>query len=87
MDIFSSLSYERSAELKVEYEQLKVQQERATENSAFNFNKKRGINAEIKQYQEQRAEAERFEQLQNDKVYIDNNCLYHFSGLTNSLFD
>ncbi|CAG8591189.1 9826_t:CDS:10 [Paraglomus occultum] len=59
-----------SAELKVEYEQLKVQQERATENSAFNFNKKRGINAEIKQYQEQRAEAERFEQLQNDKTQL-----------------
>ncbi|OZJ06654.1 hypothetical protein BZG36_00272 [Bifiguratus adelaidae] len=52
-----------SLELKAEYEQLKVEQERAAENSAFNFNKRRGINAEIKQYQEQKAEAQKFETL------------------------
>ncbi|KAG9307684.1 hypothetical protein G9A89_023249 [Geosiphon pyriformis] len=59
-----------SLELKTEYEQLKVQQERATENSAFNFNKKRGINAEIKQYTEQKQEAERFETLLGKKAAI-----------------
>ncbi|RUS30761.1 P-loop containing nucleoside triphosphate hydrolase protein, partial [Jimgerdemannia flammicorona] len=53
-----------SLELKADYENLKVQQERATENSTFNFNKKRGITAEIKQYQEQKAEAEKFEHMQ-----------------------
>lgn len=37
------------------------------ENSTFNFQRKKGINAEIKQYQEQKAEAERFETLQEKK--------------------
>ncbi|KAK9717729.1 Structural maintenance of chromosomes protein 1 [Basidiobolus ranarum] len=56
-----------SLELKPEYERLKALQERATENSAFNFNKKRGIAAEMKQFQEQKAEAERFETLNREK--------------------
>ncbi|ORY02505.1 cohesin complex subunit psm1 [Basidiobolus meristosporus CBS 931.73] len=56
-----------SLELKAEYERLKALQERATENSAFNFNKKRGIAAEMKQFQEQKAEAERFETLIREK--------------------
>ena len=54
--------------MKVEYEQLKVQQERATENSSFNFNKKRGINSEIQEYQRQKAQAQQFEKLQAEKV-------------------
>lgn len=54
-------------EYKEDYEKLKIEQDRAIENSAFNFNKKRGINSEIKQYQEQKAEAERYEKLGEDK--------------------
>ena len=37
--------------------------ERATENATFNFTKRRGIAGEIKQYKEQKGEAERFAQL------------------------
>ncbi|RIA97440.1 condensin complex subunit SMC1 [Glomus cerebriforme] len=59
-----------SLELRSEYEQLKVQQERATENSAFNFNKKRGINSEIQEYQRQKAQAQQFEKLQAEKTQI-----------------
>ncbi|KAG0355345.1 Structural maintenance of chromosomes protein 1 [Podila minutissima] len=56
-----------SLELKQEYDRLQLEQERAVENSTFNFQRKKGINAEIKQYQEQKAEAERFETLQEKK--------------------
>ncbi|KAG0339167.1 Structural maintenance of chromosomes protein 1 [Podila horticola] len=56
-----------SLELKQEYDRLQQEQERAVENSTFNFQRKKGINAEIKQYQEQKAEAERFETLQEKK--------------------
>ncbi|KAI9597578.1 cohesin complex subunit psm1 [Syncephalis fuscata] len=41
-----------SHELAAEYERLKVQQTRATENSTDNFNKKREIAAEMKQFRE-----------------------------------
>ncbi|CAI2190961.1 2319_t:CDS:10, partial [Funneliformis geosporum] len=59
-----------SLELKSEYEQLKVQQERATENSTFNFNKKRGINSEIQEYQRQKSQAQQFEKLLAEKTQI-----------------
>ncbi|KAF9100480.1 Structural maintenance of chromosomes protein 1 [Mortierella sp. GBA35] len=59
-----------SLELKQEYERLQQEQERAVENSTFNFQRKKGINAEIKQYQEQKAEAERFETLQEEKANL-----------------
>ncbi|KAL9710106.1 Structural maintenance of chromosomes protein 1 [Leucoagaricus gongylophorus] len=52
-----------SLELAGEYEKAKGVQDRATENATFNFNKRRGIAGEIKQYKEQKGEAERFEQL------------------------
>ncbi|KAF9132579.1 Structural maintenance of chromosomes protein 1 [Mortierella sp. 14UC] len=57
-----------SLELKQEYERLQEEQERAAENSTFNFHRKKSINAEIKQYQEQKEEAERFETLQEEKA-------------------
>ncbi|KAG0053365.1 Structural maintenance of chromosomes protein 1 [Gryganskiella cystojenkinii] len=57
-----------SLELKQQYDQLQQEQERAVEKSTFNFHRKKGINAEIKQYQEQKAEAERFETLQEQKA-------------------
>lgn len=56
----------RSLEYKGDYDKLKIEQDRAIENSAFSFNKKRGINSEIKQYQEQKAEAEKYEKLGDD---------------------
>ncbi|CAG8691932.1 10774_t:CDS:10, partial [Racocetra fulgida] len=73
-----------SLELKADYEQLKIQQERATENSAFNFNKKRGINQDIQEYQRQKAQAQQFEKLQNEKMRILVDYLlwklYHIQG-------
>ncbi|KZT24830.1 RecF/RecN/SMC protein [Neolentinus lepideus HHB14362 ss-1] len=50
-----------SLELSGEYERAKEAQERATENATFNFTKRRGIAGEIKQYKEQKSEANRFE--------------------------
>ncbi|KIJ62116.1 hypothetical protein HYDPIDRAFT_169279 [Hydnomerulius pinastri MD-312] len=52
-----------SLELATEYEKAKEAQERATENATFNFTKRRGITGEIRQYKEQKGEAERFEGL------------------------
>ncbi|KAJ3134598.1 Structural maintenance of chromosomes protein 1 [Geranomyces variabilis] len=57
-----------SLELKPDYERLKERQEQATENSAHTFNKKRGINAEMKQFKEQKDEAERFAALQKKRT-------------------
>ncbi|KAF9479327.1 condensin complex subunit SMC1 [Pholiota conissans] len=56
-----------SLELQSEYEKAKEAQERATENATFNFTKRRGIAGEIKQYKEQKTEAEKFENLVQDK--------------------
>lgn len=42
--------------------------EKATENSTHNFNKRRGINSEIKQFKEQKAEAQKFEKMLGEKV-------------------
>ena len=55
-----------SAEYKAEYESLKAEEEKAADTSAFNLNRRRGINAEIKQYQEQKKEAENY-QAKTDK--------------------
>ncbi|KAG5518171.1 hypothetical protein PMAC_003357 [Pneumocystis sp. 'macacae'] len=49
-----------SLEYKSEYEKLKIEQERAIDNSTYAFHKKRGISAEIKQYKEQKVEAENY---------------------------
>ncbi|KAF8810905.1 hypothetical protein BYT27DRAFT_7336480 [Phlegmacium glaucopus] len=47
-----------SLELASEYETAKKAQERATENATSNFTKRRGIAVEIKQYGEQKSEAD-----------------------------
>ncbi|KAJ7246598.1 condensin complex subunit SMC1 [Mycena haematopus] len=52
-----------SLELAPEYEKAKEAQDRATENATFNFTKRRGIAGEIKQYKEQKGEADRFDAL------------------------
>jgi structural maintenance of chromosome 1 len=57
-----------SLELAAEYERARAAQERATENATFNFNRRRGIAGEIKQYKEQKTEAERFEALCEQRV-------------------
>jgi structural maintenance of chromosome 1 len=57
-----------SLELKEEYEQLKEESERAAETSTFNYHKQRGIKAEIKQYEEQKSEAERYENTVEQRV-------------------
>ncbi|KAK7467271.1 Structural maintenance of chromosomes protein 1 [Stygiomarasmius scandens] len=56
-----------SLELATEYEKAKEEQDKATENATFNFTKRRGIAGEIKQYKEQKGEAERFEQLAQER--------------------
>ncbi len=58
----------RSLELKDEYEKLKEAQEKATESSAITFNKKKTVSAEMKQFREQKEEAERFKLLITKKV-------------------
>ena len=57
-----------SLELAPDYEKAKEALERATENATFNFTKRRGIAGEIKQYKEQKTEADRFEALCQEKV-------------------
>lgn len=56
-----------SLELAADYEKAKEAQDRATDNATFNFTKRRGIAGEIKQYKEQKGEAERFESLCQEK--------------------
>ncbi|CAE6414576.1 unnamed protein product [Rhizoctonia solani] len=52
-----------SLELAPAYEKAKAAQDRATENAASNFTKRRGIAGEIKQFKEQKGEVERYEAL------------------------
>jgi hypothetical protein len=59
-----------SLEYKDEYERAKAAQDRAVENSTFTFNKRKGINAELKTFREQKSEAERFEKLQAERVSL-----------------
>ncbi|EEP82815.1 conserved hypothetical protein [Uncinocarpus reesii 1704] len=49
-----------SLEHKAEYERLKQEQEEASENLNYQLNRRRGINSEIKQYQEQKREADNY---------------------------
>ncbi|CAF9914527.1 MAG: hypothetical protein GOMPHAMPRED_008183 [Gomphillus americanus] len=49
-----------SLEYKAEYERLKEASEEAIEHQNYNLNRRRGINSEIKQYQEQKREAENY---------------------------
>lgn len=57
----------RSIEYKEEYEAAKVAAEKAVEISTHNYNKRRGMNTEIRQFKEQKSEAERFAQLREEK--------------------
>ena len=80
-----------SLELASEYEKAKEAQERATENATFNFTKRRGIAGQIKQYREQKSEADRFDALCQERVsaiVTQNYCLLNKLVLrTNSFWN
>lgn len=50
-----------SLEYKAEYDRLKTELDEAAERQTFQLNRRRGINSEIRQYQEQKREAENFQ--------------------------
>ncbi|KAH6681872.1 putative structural maintenance of chromosomes protein 1 [Halenospora varia] len=56
-----------SLEYKAEYERLQDEAEQAAENQNYNLHRRRGINSEIKQYQEQKKEAEAFQNKQDER--------------------
>jgi structural maintenance of chromosome 1 len=71
-----------SLEYKADYERLKEAQEEALENQNFNLHRRRGINSEIKQYQEQKREADSYQKKvdQVDQAIVTQILykLYHF---------
>lgn len=71
-----------SLEYKAEYEKLQEEAEQAAENQNYNLHRRRGINSEIKQYQEQKKEAEAFQAKadQRDDAIVTHILwkLYHF---------
>ncbi|KAI9823899.1 MAG: Structural maintenance of chromosomes protein 1 [Thelocarpon impressellum] len=56
-----------SLEYKAEYERLKEAAEQAAEHQNYNLNRRRGINSEIKQYQEQKREADNYAKKADDR--------------------
>lgn len=74
-----------SLEYKAEYERLKVEQEEASEEQNSQLNRRRGINSEIKQYQEQKREAENYARKadERDQAIITHILwkLFHFQRL------
>lgn len=74
-----------SLEYKAEYERLQAEVEQAAENQNFQLHRRRGINSEIKQYQEQKKEAENFQRKteQRDEAVTTHILwkLYHFQRL------
>lgn len=59
-----------SEQLRDAYEEARVAKERAEENTMFNFQKRKGIAAERKQYRDQKEEADRFRALQRERDEI-----------------
>jgi len=74
-----------SLEYKAEYERLQTEAEQAAENQTFHLHRRRGINSEIKQYQEQKKEAENFQKKteERDDAVITHILwkLYHFQRI------
>lgn len=56
-----------SLEYKAEYDRLKAELDEAAEKQAFQLNRRRGINSEIRQYQEQKREADNFQKKAAEK--------------------
>lgn len=71
-----------SLEFKQEYENLQAEAEQAVENQNFQLHRRRGINSEIKQYREQKKEADNFQKKMDEKdAAIVTQCLwklFHF---------
>ncbi|KAL9031160.1 MAG: hypothetical protein Q9196_000798 [Gyalolechia fulgens] len=71
-----------SLEYKAEYEKLKEAQDEALDNQNYNLHRRRGINSELKQYEEQKREAETFSKKadERDQAIITHILwkLYHF---------
>ena len=59
-----------SLEYKAEYERLKAESEAAAEQQTFQLNRRRGINSEIKQYQEQKREAESYAKKADERIKL-----------------
>ncbi|KAG7141408.1 Structural maintenance of chromosomes protein 1 like [Verticillium longisporum] len=62
-----------SLEFKADYERLEAAAEKAAEDQSFQLHRRRGINSEIKQYQEQKREVENFQQKteERDRAIVD----------------
>lgn len=56
-----------SLEFKAEYERLQDEAEKAADEQNYSLHRRRGINSEIKQYQEQKKEAEAFQNKAEEK--------------------
>jgi structural maintenance of chromosome 1 len=71
-----------SLDYKADYERLQEEAEQAAENQTYNLHRRRGINSEIKQYQEQKKEAEAFQRKaeERDTAIVTHILwkLYHF---------
>ena len=74
-----------SLEYKTEYERLQTVAEEAAENQNFQLHRRRGINSEIKQYQEQKKEAENYQKKTEERDEAEMTLilwkLYHFQRL------
>ncbi|KAJ5120101.1 Structural maintenance of chromosomes protein 1 [Penicillium atrosanguineum] len=74
-----------SLEHKADYEKLKAEAEEAAEQQTVQLNRRRGINSEVKQYQEQKREAESFAKKaeERDRAIITHILwkLFHFQRL------
>ncbi|KAF5656506.1 structural maintenance-chromosome 1 [Fusarium heterosporum] len=71
-----------SLEFKAEYERTQAEAEQAAENQNFQLHRRRGINSEIKQYREQKKEADNFQNKtdERDTAIVTHSLwkLYHF---------
>lgn len=71
-----------SLEFKADYEKLQAEAEVAAENQNFQLHRRRGINSEIKQYREQKKEADNFQKKtdERDAAIVTHSLwkLYHF---------
>lgn len=74
-----------SLEYKADYEKLKAEAEEAAEQQTVQLNRRRGINSEVKQYQEQKREAENYAKKaeERDQAIITHILwkLFHFQQL------
>ena len=64
------IEFIRSGELKEEYDRLKAEMQKAEEDTQFSYNKKRGIAAEKKDAKLEKEEAEKYQRLKQQLVYI-----------------